>query len=194
MSQGIRDSERTPKPEGLMAIENVGLQEYTEHPFGRGQLTEDGQQFSNLSTSGTAESTFATVGLATVNPIHFSGPFRELEFGLTAAIRSDVGTAAVATVQHQWQARSIELAQGTLRTARTFRDLHTVASTISNVGTAFAEITYAGRIDLDDELDRFPIELQLLIKSDALIDGVAKIKNSTYIRGVSSSLYRPKSE
>ena len=192
--QGVRDSENTPKPEGLMAIENVGLQEYTEHPFGRGQLTEDGQQFSNLSTSGTAESVDATIGFATVVPYHFDGPLRELEFGLTVAFRSDVGTAVVSTAKYQWQARSVELAQGTVRSSRTFRNIHAQHSTISDVGTAFAETTFSGRIDLDDELDRFPLELQLLIQSDALIDAVAKIKNSSFIRGVSSSLYRPSHE
>ncbi len=182
------------QPEALIAIENVGLQEYTEHPFARGQLTEDGQQFSSPSTSGTAESTFAIVAAATVNPIHFGGELTELEFGLTTALRSDVGTAAVATVQYQWAARSIELAQGTVRATREFRNLHAEHSSVSDVGTAFAETTFSGRIDLNDELDRFPIEIQLKIKSEALIDAVAKVKNSSYIRAVSSSLYRRKLE
>ncbi len=182
------------RPEALIAIENVGLQEYIEHPFARGQLTEDGQQFSSLSTSGTAESVFSVVAAATVNPIHFAGELTELEFGLTTALRSDVGTAVVATVQYQWQGRSIELAQGTVRSTREFRNLHSEHSSVSDVGTAFAETTYSGRIDLNDELDRFPIELQLMIKSEALIDAVAKVKNSSYIRGVSSSLYRRKLE
>ncbi len=169
-----------PKPEGLMNISNVGLQEFTENPFGAGQLTIDGQQFSSPSTSGTAESVFATVVVATANPPHFAGHLYELEFGLTSAIRSE--STAPSTVSWQWQGRGLNEGQA-------FRNLHAEDSTATE-GTAFVENTFSGRFDLDKDLDRFPLEIQLLIKSGTISDGVAKAKNSTFVRSVTSSLYR----
>lgn len=179
----LRDSEGKPKIEGLMAISNVGLQEIIEYPFGKGSLTSDGVQYSDPGTGGTAVGVFSTVLVATANPPHIAGDLYELEFGLTAAVRMD--STAAGTVDWQWQGRS-------LGRGASFRNLHAVdSSAFAAEATAYVENTYSGRLDLDKDLDRFPIELQLLITSENIEeDGVAKVKNSSYVRAVTSSLYR----
>lgn len=185
----LRDPEGQPQPEGLMAISNVGLQEITEHPFGKGDLTSDGIQYSDPVTSGTAESTYATVAVATASPPQIAGQLYELEFGLTAAVRMDA--TAAATVTWKWQGRSIDVARGTVVSTRDWRDLHSEdSSAFAAEATAYVEDTKSGRLNLDKDLDRFPIELQLLVHSSKVSDGVAKVKNASYVRAVTSTLYR----
>ena len=183
----LRDSEGKPKVEGLMAITNIGLQEFTEHPFGKGLLTTDGQQYSAMGTGGTAANTYATAVVATVMPPGFGGQLYELEFGLTSAVRRD-STVVPGTIDWQWQGRS-------LGAGGSFRNLHAVGSSafphLSAASTTFSQDTYSGRLNLDKDLDRFPIEIQLLVRSKNLAeDGVVKVKNSSYVKGITSALYR----
>ncbi len=181
--QGINDRQR-PEPEALIAIEDVGLQRITLHPFGQGALTPSGDQYSSPATSGTAENTYATAALATANPsVH--GDLMELEFKTVAAIRSE-GTAG--DITWKWQVRDIDLAQGTVRSSRTFIDLFGEDSTVSP-GTAFFDSTAEGYFNLSNNVRHIPLEIQLLVKSTKISDGVAKAKNRTYVSGIVSSLY-----
>lgn len=182
------DQEGKRTPEALMSIENVGLQEFIEHPFAKGSLTATGVQFSTPgTTSGTIESTYATAVVATAMPPGIGGQIYELEFGLTSAVRMDA--TAQGTVFWQWQGRSLH--SPSTASQADFRNLHTVDSSVfAAEATAYVEDTKSGRLNLDSTLDRFPIELQLLVKSEALLDGVAKAKNSSYVKGITSTLYR----
>ena len=185
----LPDQEGKRIPEGLMSIENIGLQEVIEHPFGKGDLTSDGVQYSTPATTSTIESVYATVLVATAMPPRMGGQIYELELGLTAAFRQE-GTAS-STVLWQWQGRSLYSPSTVSQVA--FRNLHPQDSTVFDGGagaTAFVEDTKSGRLNLNDALNRFPIELQFLVMSEEDTDGVAKVKNSSYIKAVTSRLYR----
>ena len=169
------------KPEGLFSVTHVGLQEIVMHPFGSGNLTKDGQQFSTPSTTGTASNALATVGPATAQP-PVVGDLYELEVGLTSAIRQD--STAPSTVQWMWQARNIGQSL--------WRDLMAAYDSTATESTAYVENTYSGRINLNAQLDRLPFEIQLVVRrADASgLLGIGKIKGSTYIKAVTSSLYK----
>lgn len=184
---GLKEPDGKPRPQPLMAISNVGLQEFIDHPFGKGSLTATGVQYSAPATTSTVESIYATVVVATAMPPGIGGQIYELEFGLTAAVRQD--STASGTVLWQWQGRS--LASPSTGTQHSFRNLHAVDSSVfAAEATAYVEDTKSGRLNLDSTLDRFPIELQLLVKSENELDGVAKAKNSSYVKAVTSTLYK----
>lgn len=173
------------KTSGLYEVTHVGLQEIPMHPFGDGNLTIDGQQFSTPSTTGTASNALATVGPGTAQP-PVMGDLYELEFGLTSSIRQD--STAPATVQWMWQARDLNRGQS-------WRNLMAANDSTVTESTAFVENTYSGRINLNDVLGKLPFEIQLVItKADsrtaAARSAVGKIKNSTYVKAVTSALYK----
>jgi len=170
------------KPSPMVENRNVGLQLNVLHPFGIGNLTDDGEQFSTPATSGTAESTYATVTLGTAE-IGFSAGIHELEFGLTSAIRSE--STAPSTVSWLWQARNVN---STVIDEASFQDLMSADSTATE-GTAYVENTYSGRATLNANLCKLPFEIQLKVMSSAVSDGVAKAKNSSYIKVLSDNLY-----
>ena len=183
----LPDREGKPVSEGLMSIENIGLQEFIEHPFAKGSLTSDGVQYSAPATTSTVESIYATVLVATAMPPRMGGQIYELEFGLTAALRQE--STASGTVLWQWQGRSLSSPSTGSQVA--FRNLHAQDSSVfAAEATAYVEDTKSGRLNLNSALDRFPIELQLLVKSEDELDGVAKVKNSSYVKAVTSRLYR----
>ena len=176
--------ENRPKPSGLFDVSHIGLQEITVHPFGSGNLTIDGQQFSTPSTTGTASNVLATVGPSTAQP-PVVGDMYELEFGLTSAIRQDA--TAPSTIQWMWQGRNI--GQSSWRNLMAAND-----STVTE-STAYVENTYSGRLNLTHQLDVLPFEVQLVItKADsrtaAARSGVAKIKSSTYAKAITSRMYQ----
>jgi len=175
--------ESRQKPEGLYAVTHVGLQEITMHPFGSGDLKIDGVQFSTPSTTGTANNALATVGPATAQP-PVMGDIYEMEMGLTSAIRQE-GTAG-STVQWMWQARDINRGQA-------WRNLMSAwDSTVADDSTAYAENTYSGRVSQNDVLGTLPFEIQLVVRrqDNVSLKGVAKVKNSTFVKAVTSGLYK----
>ena len=112
----------------------LGIVEYTEHPFGKGNLTTDGVQYSSEVGVATATSDLA-VETVTIEPLA-PGDVKEYEFGLTAAFKATTSTTA--DIIYQWQARNKD---------GTYVNLHT-AATITNASTTYVatgEPTQSGR-------------------------------------------------
>ncbi len=181
--------ESRDKVGGLYAVTHVGLQEIILHPFGEGNLTKDGQQFSTPSTTATAANAYATVGPATAWP-PVLGDMVELEVGLTSAIRQDA--TAPSTVQWMWQARNLNPDGTVIATGLAWRNLMAAYDSTVTESTAYVENTYSGRINLNNTLDRLPFEIQLVVLRNDTTGrlGIGKAKNSSYIKVVTSSLYK----
>jgi len=174
--------ESRQKTDGLYAVTHVGLQEITMHPFGSGDLKIDGVQFSTPSTTGTANNALATVGPATAQP-PVMGDMYEFEMGLTSAIRQDA--TAPSTVQWMWQARDLNRGQS-------WRNLMAAWDSTVTESTAYVENTYSGRMSLNDALGKLPFEIQLVVRRQDTTGrlGIGKVKNSTFVKAVTSGLYK----
>ena len=74
--------------------------EHLEHPFAKGNLTSDGVQWSAEKTTSTND--FEEVEKVMITPPAL-GKIIELEFGLTAAVKSSGASEAVT---FKWQGRN----------------------------------------------------------------------------------------
>ena len=132
-------------------------------------------------TSTASNAVWVNVGLATAQP-PVLGDLYELEMGLTSSLGVD--STAPGTVIWQWQGRDLNRGQA-------WRNLMTADATVIDASTAYVENTYSGRLNPNDVLGKVPFEIQLLISSSsATAKGKGRIKNSTYIKAVTSSLYK----
>ncbi len=146
----------------------VTVIENTEYPFGTGNLTSDGIQWSAEKDT-TTIGVDAEVECVTVQPPAL-GALMEVEFGLTAAFRAV--SSATADLTYKWQARN----QG-----GTWVDLHT-AVTKTDIGTTYVEETRSGRFKLVSDFNAIPFEVRLIIQCNEANQGRAKVKNSSYVR------------
>ncbi len=154
----------------------LGIVEYEEHPFAKGLLTATGVQYCTEVGVATA-TTDLTVESVTIEPLA-PGDVTEYEFGLTAAFKATSSTTA--DIIYQWQGRNKD---------GTWVNLHT-ASTLSNLGTAYAattEPTFSGRFKATTNLNRVPFDVQLTFQCNEANEGYAKTKNSSYARVVYSA-------
>ncbi|MFH1650891.1 MAG: hypothetical protein ABID87_02135 [Chloroflexota bacterium] len=142
--------------------------EHKEYPFGRGNLTADGVQWSAEVDTTTADTDVAVAGV-TIQPPAL-GALLEVEFGLTAAFRAV--SSGTADVTYKWQARNL---------GGTWVDLHT-AVTKTNIGTTYVEETRSGRFPLAANFNSLPFEVRLVVQCNEANEGRAKVKNSSYIR------------
>ena len=142
--------------------------EHTEYPFGRGDLTSDGIQWSAEKDTVAAD-TDVVVESVTIKPPAL-GAVIEVEFGLTAALRAV--SSATADLTYKWQARN---------KGGTWVDLHS-AVTKTDIGTTYVEETRSGRFPTQSNFDSLPFEVRLIIQCNEANEGRARTKNSSYIR------------
>ena len=147
------------------------LSSVTLHPFGKGDLTSDGVQYSAEATSTT--NTYEDVEEITLTVPLEAGrstePIVEVEFGITWTQKCDGGTdKAIGRVQ----ARD---SGGTYVTL--------AAEQINaSAGTSYEEFTYSGRFKTVANLDVVPIDIKVQVKSNGATNyAVAKVKNSSYV-------------
>ncbi len=142
--------------------------EHTEHPFGRGNLTSDGVQWSAEKTTSTND--YEAVEEVTISPPAL-GAVIEYEFALTCAVKS---SGAAEGVLFKWQARN---------KGGTWVDLHSEVTYAADAST-YKEYTYSGRVKPAANLNSVPFDVRLLIKSGAAggENAVGKMKSSSYVR------------
>jgi hypothetical protein len=142
--------------------------EYTEHPFGRGDLTSDGLQWS-AEVDTTTPDVDVEVECVTIHPPAL-GELLEVEMGLTAAFRAV--SSGTADLTYKWQARN---------KGGSWVDLHSPV-TKANIGMTYVEETRSGRFKMVANLDSLPLEVRLIIRCNEANEGQAKAKSSSYIR------------
>ena len=147
--------------------------EHVEHPFGKGNLTSDGVQWSAEKTTSTDD--YETVEEVTVNPPTL-GAVIEFEFGLTCTIKSSGTTESVL---FKWQARN---------KGGNWVDLHDEV-TYSSDASSYKEYTYSGRFKPVANFNVMPFDIRLQIKSGAAggENAIGKTKNSSYVRVIYSA-------
>ncbi len=146
----------------------ITVLEHTEYPFGRGDLTADGIQWTAEVDTTTAD-TDVEIASATIKPPAL-GAVLEVEFGLTAGFRAV--SSATADLIYKWQARN---------KGGTWVDLHS-AITKTDIGTSYVEETRSGRFLLVTNFDSLPFEVRLIVQCNEANEGRAKVKNSSYVR------------
>jgi hypothetical protein len=155
----------------------IRLSEVTLHPFGKGDLASDGQQFSSLVT--TAGDDFEVVESVKVDlPLErgrTTEPLVEVELGLTCSLQSSSTTESVL---FKWQ-YSLDNS--------TWADLHD-AVTYAADASSLKEYSYSGRFPVTT-FNKVPFWLRLVIKSGGAGGETAKgkTKNSSYVRVVYSN-------
>lgn len=136
------------------------------HPFGQGDLTEDGVQYSaEVSTSSADYTTVESI----VVDFDIGANIYEIEFGLTLALKS---SAAAKDCKFKWQARN---------KFGTWVDLHTEITYAADA-SAYKEYTMSGRFVPVANFGKLPFEVRVQIKRETADENVtAKVKNSSYI-------------
>jgi len=153
------------------------LSEVILHPFGKGDLTSDGEQFSDLYTT-TGDDYEAVETVKVDLPLEKgreSEPIVEVEFGLTCAIQS---SGASESVLFKWQASEDN---------STWVDLHSEVTYAADA-SALAEYTRSGRFKTETNFNQCPFWLRLVIKSGGAGGETAKgkTKNSSYVKAIYS--------
>lgn len=142
--------------------------EHIEHPFGRGDLTPNGVQWSAEHTTTTDD--YEEVESAVIAPPAL-GDVIEYEFGLSGAVKS---SGASESVLFKWQARE----QG-----GSWGDLHGEVTYPADA-SAYQEYTYSGRLKPISGFTTVPFEVRMVIKSGGAggENATGKTKNSSYVR------------
>lgn len=141
---------------------------HTEYPFGKGDLTSNGTQWSATTDTTTANVDVTIESAMTIEPPE-SGAIVEVEFGLTGGFRAV--SSATADIIYKWQARDKDGTWVTL-----------VTVTKTNIGATEVEETYSGRFATVANFDAVPFDVQLVIQCNETNEGRARIKNSSYVR------------
>lgn len=139
------------------------------HRLVGGNLAEDGIQWSDEVSTVNADTDYEVLSLALDNDQ--VGDLHALIFGLTLAIKAG---SATADVKYKWQARNKN---------GTWVDLHDYI-TKADIGTSYKEYTVSGyRVAGVTNLDKYPLDVRLVIQSNETTPGVAtaKVKNSSYV-------------
>jgi len=139
------------------------------HRLVGGVLTSDGIQWSTEVPTVAADEDKEVLNLTLDNDQ--LGDIATLVCGLTLAIKAG---SATADVKFKWQARN---------KGGTWVDLHAYV-TLENVDTSYVERTMSGYLlDSTTNLDKYPIDIRLVIQSNETTPGVAtaKVKNSSYV-------------
>lgn len=148
----------------------MGIVDYTEHPLGKGNLTSNGIQYSTPAYAQTGTTNY-TVESVTIDP-DCDGDVMEFEFGLTAAFKATASTTA--TIGYQWQARN---------NGGTWVGLHATQVIAAAIGTTYtSEPTWSGKFLGTTNLNRVPLDVQLVFACGENTEGYAKTKNSSYIK------------
>ncbi len=141
--------------------------EYVEQPFGKGQLTSDGIQWSSEVTS--ALNVYSTIETVTIEP-PILGKIMQVELGITWAQKADGATD-----------KAIGLVQ-VLDKLGAWNDAMT-AVTNGTAGTTYEEKTYSGNLSLSTHAVQFPFQIRVRVKSNGTTNNaVGKVKNSSRVR------------
>lgn len=136
------------------------------HPFGKGNLTVDGVQWSDEVETASAE--FTAVETVIID-YGTAADIKEIGFALTLRIKSSSTTKFV---KFKWQARN---------KGGTWVDLHAEVTYPANA-SVYAEYTYSGRFELVANFNELPMELRAVIqREDATEEALAQVKNSSCI-------------
>lgn len=144
------------------------LREFTHRLVG-GALAEDGIQWSTEVPTVLADTDYEIFTLTLDNGN--IGDIEELIFGLTIALKAG---SATADLIYKWQARN---------KSGTWVDI-TAAIAKANINTTYVEYTASGyRVAGVTNLDKYPIDIRLLVQSNEVVPGVAtcKVKNSSFV-------------
>jgi len=147
----------------------AGLSQYCLHRLVGGDLATDGVQWSSEVATVAADEDKEVLSVTLDNGQ--VGDIASMLLALTLAIKAG---SATADVKYKWQARNKD---------GTWVDLHSYV-TIDNVNTTYVERTMSGyRIAGVTNLDKYPIDVRLVIQSNETTPGVAtaKVKNSSYV-------------
>ena len=147
------------------------LSSVTLHPFGKGDLTSTGVQYSDEVTDSTGA--WTTVESVTITvPIEAgrsTEPIVEVEFGLTYSIKS---SSTSKHVKHKCQARD---------SGGAWVDLYAEQTRTSDA-SADREYTFSGRFETVTNFDIVDFDLQFMIKrEDSGENALGKTKNSSYV-------------
>ena len=148
--------------------------EIIEHPFGKGNLTSDGVQWSDEATSTLG--TYVDVESITINQITPAGgpggegTLIEVEFGITWAQKCDGATdKAIGKIQ----ARNKD---------GTWTNLMN-GITNATAGTTYEERTYSGRFETVANFQKVPFDVKVMVKSNGTTNNaIGKVKNSSYVK------------
>lgn len=152
--------------------------EYTVHPWGRGNLTTSGVQYTSVSSGSTLAGSSATYfGIdpsATINPANADDidDLDELEMAITFRAMK-VSTAAVGS------SLGYKL-QGKNSSNSTWTDLSSTKQYLMT--TAWVERTLSGYADVSGNVNVIPFNLRLAAINKTLGDAKLRIKNSSYVK------------
>lgn len=145
---------------------NLEFLSVTYHPFGKGNLTSNGVQYT-VATTGVAEDTITSIGTATIS-IPTGATIVEVEYGLTAAVIEKDG-------------EEIHLFYRIGDSSTGFDTMATTATT----GTTYQDITYSGRYGTTGTnytgVNPFYVDIAIQSTSTGTTGNGGKIKNSSYI-------------
>lgn len=138
-----------------------------DNPFGKGDLTSDGVQWSTEVT--TSDANFKTVESITIEP-PATGTIIQVEFGITYRIKS---SSTAKHVKHKAQARN---------KGGTWVDLYAEVTRAADA-SSYLEVTYSGRFVPETNFNSVPFDVQVLIKrEDAGENALAQVKSAGYIK------------
>jgi len=158
-----------------MARITVGkVQDFTIHPWGAGSLQVNGVQYGHVYNA-TTTNTYVTTNAKAFNVIADTypggvGAFEELEMGLTAAFQGNATTRC----DMKWQGRNL------IPLAAAWVDIRPDEEV--SLTTAWAEKTVSGYVLPQDNFNSVPFEVRMQYRVNHANIGIAKIKNSSYIR------------
>lgn len=133
-------------------------------------LEADGVQYSVEVDTTTAD--VDTVSFEKTIETETDGAMQWVEFGLTAAFRAV--SSVTAEVYWKWQGKE---------SGGDWVDLHDEV-TETDIGVSYVERTRQGYFPVTSAFGRVPFDVRLLVRSNELDEGRAKVKNSSYIRVV----------
>jgi hypothetical protein len=142
--------------------------EHVEHPFARGNLTQDGIQWSDEHVTTTDD--YEEAESVTITPPAL-GEVVEFEFGLTCAVKSSSSSEAVL---FKWQARN---------RGGAWVDLHDEVTHAADA-SAYKEFTCSGRFKPVEGFNHVPFDVRLVIRSGGAggENAVGKTKGSSYVK------------
>ncbi|KKN34170.1 hypothetical protein LCGC14_0796240 [marine sediment metagenome] len=152
----------------VKALSNVwrGYLENIEFPFGKGDLTSNGIQFSDAVTESAGTAT--AVETVSINPPG-EGDIIEVMFSITVASKSSDGVNDVAIVM---QARN---------DAGTWVTIGSYTETTPN--TTYAEQTLSGTFEVETNFNSVPFDIRVTVADeDGAKTATAKVKNSSWVK------------
>lgn len=141
--------------------------EIIRFPFGKGDLTSNGIQYSTLVT--TSDGTWTEVEAATIEP-DVGGEIAEVQLSLTGSFQS---SSTSKDVLFKWQARNKD---------GTWVDLHSAVTYAANAST-LVEYTYSGTFVPVTNFNEVPFDIRLVIqREDSGENAKGKTKSSSWIK------------